>query len=136
MTEVDAFLKAVDEARRNLSRENLLAMLKSLSPFSPPGIEWGIELSSLAGVTYMLEDGRLLMVRVSRDEFGPFMQTSVSQISYDAIPDQALKTLTDLDSFIDRLLRHLTAWLDSAPPKHPRREKVEMLVKALEENTS
>ncbi|MEM3097064.1 MAG: hypothetical protein QW756_04005 [Nitrososphaerota archaeon] len=136
MNEVEYFLEAMDRARRSPTRDNLLQMVEKLSPFSPPGLEWGIELSFLAGVTYMLEDGRLLMVRVSRDEFGPFMQTSVTQISLQDIPDSALKPISDVDTFIAGLLKHLNMWLNRAPVDHPRRRSVEMLVQALEENFS
>jgi hypothetical protein len=133
MDEVRAFLEAVKAARMDPSPENILSIVEKLSPFSPPGLEWGIELFSLAGVTYMLEDGRLLMVRVSRDEFGPFMQTSVAEIPVGSLPQQAIQHLSDIDGFLGRIRRHLSSWLMRSPENHPKRAPVATLLKALEE---
>jgi|GEM_PF-1230656 len=132
--EVEAFLEAFKTAKANPSDENIQTMVEKLSPFSPPGLEWGIELFSLAGVTYMLEDGRLLMVRVSRDEFGPFMQTSVAAIPFSSLPEQAIQHLRDVDTFLTRIRQHLRAWLLRSPEGHPKRRPVDLLLKSLEEN--
>ncbi|GBC68767.1 hypothetical protein HRbin01_00452 [archaeon HR01] len=134
MDEVSDFLAAARRAESNPSEENILAMVAGLSPFSPPGLEWGIELSSVAGSSYILEDGRLLLVRVSRDEFGPFMQTSVSQIGLESLPPQVLKSLADVKVFLGKVSSHLKLWLERAPKDHPKIDLIQRLVQALEED--
>ena len=127
--EVMEFMNALQKAREDPSPDNILALISSLAPFSPPGLEWGIELVTLAGITYMLEDGRLIAVRVSRDEFGPFMQTSIAETSLEAIPQHALNQIRDnIDGFIERVITHLRAWLERAPPNHPKLELVTELI--------
>lgn len=113
------------EARREPSDENLLKLLESLLPFSPPGIEWGLEIASMVGVTYMLEGGRLIAVKVSRDEFGPFMQTSVAEIPFASLPSAALKNIRDVDLFIQKLVNHLSEWLKGIPRENMQRKLVE-----------
>ena len=126
---VDSLKKALEEP----SEDNVVEMLRCLMPFAPPGLEWGIEFSSLAGITYMLEDGRVIAVRVSRDEFGPFMQTSVAPVSLDSIPRQVFKLmLNDLNGFVGRVVEHLRSWLAKAPANHPKRGRVAALLEALE----
>ncbi len=115
MTAVELFTKAYVEAKREPSDDNLVRLLESLLPFSPPGIEWGLEVASLAGVTYMLDGGKAISVKVSRDEFGPFMQTSVSEIQLTSIPSAAMKKLQDVEGFIQRVVSHLSEWIKRAP---------------------
>ena len=130
--EVEAFINALNKARENPSDENILSLIHSLAPFSPPGLEWGIELTTLAGITYVLEDGRLMAVRVSRDEFGPFMQTSVAEASLETIPRNALNQIKDdVDGFIRKVVEHLKNWLDRAPPEHPKREIIRELIEVI-----
>ncbi len=126
---IASFRKAVEEP----SEDNVIHLLESLMPFAPPGLEWGIEFSYLAGITYMLEDGKVLAVRVSRDEFGPFMQTSIASVKLEAIPRQALKPVVDdVNGFVKRAAEHLRNWLARAPQAHPKRGKVAKLLEALE----
>ncbi|MEM2236901.1 MAG: hypothetical protein QXR26_01280 [Candidatus Caldarchaeum sp.] len=125
MDYVERFRSVYLEARREPSDENLLKLLESLLPFSPPGIEWGLEIASIAGVTYMLEGGRLIAVKVSRDEFGPFMQTSVAEIPFESLPAAALKNVRDVDLFIKKLVSHLSEWLKRMPRENMRRKLVE-----------
>ncbi len=130
--EIEELLSAYRKALNEPSDENIIRMLAALLPFSPPGIEWGIEFSSLAGITYMLENGRVLAVKVSRDEFGPFMQTSIAPVKLEAIPTQALKSIQkDVGGFLERVRNHLTSWLRMAPAKHPKREAIRELIEAL-----
>jgi hypothetical protein len=93
MDVVERFHEAYRAARADPSDEKLLALLEALLPFSPPGVEWGVEVADVAGTTYVLEGGRAVAVRLSRDEFGPFMQTSVAEIPLTSIPAVGLKGL-------------------------------------------
>jgi len=131
MDSVDRFLKAYNAVRVDRSDEKLYQLLEALLPFSPPGIEWGLEVANIAGVTYMLEGGRVIAVKVSRDEFGPFMQTSVAEISLTSIPSAALKNIKDVESFIDRVVKHLSEWASRMPADNSLRRLVEELLKNL-----
>ncbi|MEM0440824.1 MAG: hypothetical protein QW463_04385 [Candidatus Caldarchaeum sp.] len=131
MNEVEEFLEAYSQARKTPSTENLLKMVERLLPFAPAGIEWGIEISSVAGVTYMIEGGQFIAVKVSRDEFGPFIQTSVAPIGLEAIPAAALKNIREVDSFVEKVVSHLGEWARKMPATHPQRQLVEQLLKAL-----
>ncbi|MDW8083890.1 MAG: hypothetical protein RMI49_01630 [Candidatus Caldarchaeum sp.] len=132
MDKVEKFLAAYETARNTPTEENLLKLIESLLPFSPPGIEWGIEISSVAGVTYMLEGGRVIAVKVSRDEFGPFMQTSIAPVDLSSIPAVALKNIRDVQSFITKTAVHLGQWASKMPPSNAQKSLVEKLLHALE----
>jgi len=132
--EIARFIHSIKEAVREPSEGNVVKLLENLLPFSPAGVEWGIEVSYLAGITYMLEDGKVLAVRVSRDEFGPFMQTSIAPMQLSSIPTQALKPIQqDVRSFIKRVSEHLTRWLEKAPQSNPKRERIRALLDKLRE---
>ncbi|MCS7133218.1 MAG: hypothetical protein RMI43_01660 [Candidatus Caldarchaeum sp.] len=131
MNEVEKFLNAYDRARSMPSDENLLKLVEALLPFAPPGIEWGIEISSVAGMTYLLEDGRVIAVKVSRDEFGPFMQTSVTPVGLEAIPASALKNIRDVESFVQKTASHLGEWARKMPANNRQKQLVEQLLLAL-----
>jgi len=132
-TDVEDAVAALRRALSEPSEGNVVNLLEALLPFAPPGLEWGIEFSYLAGITYMLEDGKVLAVRVSRDEFGPFMQTSVASVGLEAVPSQALKQVVDdVGGFAHRVAKHLRSWLERAPPNHPKRGRVAKLLEALE----
>ncbi|BAJ49879.1 hypothetical protein CSUB_C0010 [Candidatus Caldarchaeum subterraneum] len=128
MDEVEKFIEAYARAIQEPSDNNLLTLLHALLPFSPAGIEWGLEIASLAGVTYMLEDGRAIAVKVSRDEFGPFMQTSVAQVSLNTIPSAALKNIKDVKAFVNRVAEHLSEWARRMPDTNPVKKRVETLL--------
>ncbi|MCS7137289.1 MAG: hypothetical protein NZ941_02850 [Candidatus Caldarchaeum sp.] len=132
MDKVEKFLAVYETARNTPTEENLLKLIESLLPFSPPGIEWGIEISSVAGVTYMLEGGRVIAVKVSRDEFGPFMQTSVAPVELSSIPAVALKNIRDVQSFIKKTAVHLGQWASKMPPSNNQKRLVEKLLQALQ----
>jgi len=129
---IQAFRKVVDEAQARPSEDNLVRLIHGLAPFSPPGLEWGIEFGRLAGTSYIMEDGKVLAVRVSRDEFGPFMQTSVAEIPLSAVPTQAFQELRDLPKFLRRLRDHLARWLGSVPGNHPKHDLIRELVEFLD----
>ena len=132
-TDVERVLASFRKALAEPNEDNVVNLLESLLPFAPPGLEWGIEFSYLAGITYMLEDGKVLAVRVSRDEFGPFMQTSIASVRLEAVPRQALKPVVDdVRGFAKRMVEHLRSWLARAPPNHQKRGKVAKLLEALE----
>lgn len=130
--EVDSFLNAYHDALKNPSEDNLLRMVETLIPFAPHGIEWGIEISSVAGITYMLEGGRVVAVKVSRDEFGPFMQTSITPVELRAIPANALKNIRDLRKFVERVAVHLREWSRRMPSNNYQKQLVEELLRSLE----
>ncbi|MEM1946326.1 MAG: hypothetical protein QXH12_01150 [Candidatus Caldarchaeum sp.] len=131
MDYVERFLSVYVNARRDPSDENLLNLLESLLPFSPPGVEWGLEVASLAGVTYMLEGGRLVAVKVSRDEFGPFMQTNVVEIPLSSLPSAALKNIRDVDQFVQKLVKHLSGWVKGMKGESLQKKLVERLLETL-----
>ncbi|MEM4190026.1 MAG: hypothetical protein QW544_05890 [Candidatus Caldarchaeum sp.] len=131
MDYVERFRKVYLHAKQEPSDENLLKLLESLLPFSPPGIEWGLEIASVAGVTYMLEGGRVIAVKVSRDEFGPFMQTSVAEIPFSSIPATALKNIRDVDQFVEKIVKHLSEWSKRMPPANSQRKLVESFLQAV-----
>lgn len=134
MDPVERFCKTYEEARRSPTDDNLYKLLESLLPFSPAGIEWGLEVSSLAGVTYMLEDGKVVAVKLSRDEFGPFMQTSVAEIPLSSIPSAALKNIRDVENFVQRITTHLQDWASRMPLNNERKSLVEAFIKKLKES--
>jgi hypothetical protein len=130
MDDVERFHEAYRAARADPSDEKLLALLEALLPFSPPGVEWGVEVADVAGTTYVLEGGRAVAVRLSRDEFGPFMQTSVAEIPLTSIPSVGLKGLRDVDGFVKRVLNHLSEWSRRMPEGSAQRELVMKLLES------
>jgi hypothetical protein len=69
-------------------------------------------------------------VRLSRDEFGPFMQTSVAEIPLTSIPAVGLKGLRDVDGFVKRVLNHLSEWSRRMPEGSAQRELVMKLLES------
>jgi len=130
MDEVERFHTAYRAARADPCDEKIIALLEALLPFSPPGVEWGVEVADVAGTTYMLEGGRAVAVRLSRDEFGPFMQTSVAEIPLTSIPAVGLKALRDVDGFVKRVLAHLSEWARRMPQGSGQRMLVERLLES------
>ena len=129
---VDELLASYRELREKRTAEAAASMLERLKEFSPPGVEWGIELVRLPGISYIAEGGRIIALSVSREEFGPFMQSSIRQVEASSIPREALRQIVENpDGFIDRVKRHLSSWLASAPSGHPLRRRVELLLESL-----
>ncbi|MEM2095637.1 MAG: hypothetical protein QXX19_02090 [Candidatus Caldarchaeum sp.] len=133
MDAVQRFTEAYEQARQSPTDDNILKLLESLLPFSPPGLEWGLEVASIAGITYMLEGGRVVAVKVSRDEFGPFMQTSVAEIPVSSIPSSALREVRNVEAFMRRITSHLREWVSRMPAGDSRRTAVETLLRAVSE---
>ncbi|MEM1943610.1 MAG: hypothetical protein QXO30_00290 [Candidatus Caldarchaeum sp.] len=131
MDAVQRFTEAYEQARQSPTDDNILKLLESLLPFSPPGLEWGLEVASIAGITYILEGGRAVAVRVSRDEFGPFMQTSVAEIPVSSIPSSALREVRNVEAFMRRITSHLREWVSRMPAGDSRRTAVETLLRAV-----
>jgi len=133
MDALQRFTEAYEQARQSPTDDNILKLLESLLPFSPPGLEWGLEVTSIAGITYMLEGGRVVAVKVSRDEFGPFMQTSVAEIPLSSIPASALREVRDVEAFMRRITNHLREWASRMPAGDNRRTAVETFLRAVSE---
>lgn len=125
-------IDTLQRLRRERSVELAERLLDLVRHFSPPGIEWGIELIRLPGLSYIAEGGRIVALSVSRGEFGPFMQSSTRTVEPGDIPREALSKLAeDPDGFADRLVSHLSEWLERSPPAHPLRGPVEMLLEMI-----
>lgn len=108
-------------------------LINLLKLFVPAGLEWAVEIGSSAGTTYILEDGKLEVIIVSRDEFGPFMGSSVREIDVESVPEQTLlQTVSRFDSFLVGCVNKLKGWLSSIPEENPKKFKVSNLCKTLE----
>ncbi|MCX8203250.1 MAG: hypothetical protein N3H32_02915 [Nitrososphaeria archaeon] len=116
------------------SVEAVRGLIDSLKDLSPPGIEWGVELLDVAGTRYVLEGGRLTVVRLSRDEFGPFMRTQVREVRVEDVPEEVLKALLkDPRGLIASIADQLERWTRTAHPNRELKEAVRDLVRGLRE---
>lgn len=108
----------------------LVRLISALRVIAPPGIEWALEIGNHAGMAYLIESGKLLQLRVSREEFGPFMDTSVREISAEDIPKILLNSVAgDAEGFMKRVLDRLHDWSKRAPANHPSRQGIEGLLR-------
>ncbi|MCS7142394.1 MAG: hypothetical protein NZ920_01170 [Aigarchaeota archaeon] len=129
---IEEVVRRYRELKERRGHEEVVRLIDSLKGFAPPGVEWGIEFGRIPGVSYILEGGRVVALRVSRDEFGPFMQTSLKQVDVKNVPSEALKEVSERpENFITKVVDHLSGWLERAPTDHQLRGKVEALVKGL-----
>lgn len=125
---VKTLVKQIKESRSVELAYELVELIKDVCP---PGIEWGFELGRTPGILYIAEEGRIVALSVSRDEFGPFMDTRMRTVSVKNIPAEALsKIVADPEGFLKSLVNHLSQWLKTAPPNHLLRPEVEKFVSA------
>ncbi|MEN3048568.1 MAG: hypothetical protein ABDH63_07325 [Candidatus Caldarchaeales archaeon] len=129
--------RALDACARVMAEPSVNAirvLIDSLRVLSPPGIEWGVELLDVAGTRYVLEGGRLTVVKLSRDEFGPFMRTQVRAIEPEDVPEEVLKVLLrDPRGLISSIADQLERWTRTAHPNLELKERVRELVRGLRE---
>lgn len=108
----------------------LVRLISALRVIAPPGIEWALEIGNHAGMAYLIESGKLLQLRVAREEFGPFMDTSVREISAEDIPKILLNSVaSDAEVFMKRVLERLQDWSRRVPANHPSRQTIEDLLR-------
>jgi hypothetical protein len=125
-------MAAVRELKEKGGYEKAYELINQIKDLCPPGIEWGFELARVAGISYIAEGGRIVVLSVSRGEFGPFMDSRMRVISVDNIPVNALSgVVSDPEGFLDSFVNHLHQWLKSSSPNNPLRSEVLEFVKAL-----
>ncbi|MEM1922521.1 MAG: hypothetical protein QXO86_05540 [Nitrososphaerota archaeon] len=123
-----ALVKMIKESRRVETAYELVGLVKDVCP---PGVEWGFEIGRTPGILYIAEDGRIVALSISRDEFGPFMDTRMREVPVKNIPAEAIsKIVSDPDGFLKSLVSHLSKWLRGAPATHHLRGDVEEFVAA------
>ncbi|MCS7094727.1 MAG: hypothetical protein NZ988_02825 [Thaumarchaeota archaeon] len=129
--------RALDSCARFLAEpsvNSVRVLIDSLRVLSPPGIEWGIELLDVAGTRYVLEGGRVTVVRLSRDDFGPFMRTQVRELEVEDVPEEVLKALLrDPKGLMSSIVSQLERWTQTAHPNRELRERVRELLRGLSE---
>ena len=60
---------------------------------------------------YLVGGGTVTVVRVSRDEFGPFMRTQVAEVRPEDLPEEVMKlVLRDPKGFLRSVSDQLEAW--------------------------
>lgn len=107
-------LRASSELLRRRDVDSVRELLSSLAEIAPPGVEWGVEVASVAGTRYLAGGGRITVVRVSRDEFGPFMRTQVAEVRVEDVPEEVLKlVLRDPEGLLRSVAEQLTGWLST-----------------------
>lgn len=126
-------VRRYEALRMSRSYEDAKGLIEVLKAFAPPGVEWGIELFRAPGISYIAEGGRVIALRLSRDEFGPFMQTRLTDVDLDEVPKELFKDLLERpEEFLSSVRRHLVEWLRRAPEEHELRGRVVLLLEVLE----
>jgi len=104
-------LRACTELLRRRDVDSVREVLSSLAEIAPPGVEWGVEVVSVAGTRYLVGGGKATVVRVSRDEFGPFMRTQVAEVRPEDLPEEVMRiVLRDPEGFLKSVADQLGAW--------------------------
>lgn len=128
--DVNEVLQCWNALRETHDEQAVMRLISALRVVAPPGIEWALEIGNHAGMAYLIESGKLLQLRVSREEFGPFMDTSVREISAEDVPKILLSALAaDAEGFMRKVLDRLQEWSMRAPTNHPSRPAIEGLLR-------
>ncbi len=125
-------LRACGELLRRRDVDSVREVLSSLAEIAPPGVEWGVEVVSVAGARYLVGGGTATVVRVSRDEFGPFMRTQVAEVRPEDLPEEVMKVvLRDPEGFLRSVADQLVAWYSTGHGETALRTEVAHLLQGL-----
>ena len=125
-------LRTCSELLRRRDVDSVRDLLRILAEMAPPGVEWGVEVASIAGTRYLAGGGRITVVRVSRDEFGPFMRTQVAEVKVDDVPEEVLKlVLRDPEGLLRSVAEQLSSWLSTGHGDEGLRREVASFLERL-----
>ncbi|MEM3516050.1 MAG: hypothetical protein QW281_05370 [Saccharolobus sp.] len=73
--------------KKNKSKENIIEFLKLIVKYLPPSADFSITLWKSGIYEYILDRNGIAIVRVSEDEYLPYMTAYEKRIDYKQLPD-------------------------------------------------
>ena len=73
--------------KKNKSKENIIEFLKLIVKYFPPSYDFSITLWKSGIYEYILDRNGVAIVRVSEDEYLPYMTAYEKRIDYKQLPD-------------------------------------------------